>query len=78
MRFEELPPLIHNLSIMLFCSCNRPIETQYRCSLPLPFPQLTESESRYVQAEKMHKTLMMELDSAQLELENICRNKSLV
>ncbi|KAK6476370.1 unconventional myosin-XVIIIb-like [Huso huso] len=40
--------------------------------------QLAESESRYVQAEKMHKTLMMELDSAQLELENICRNKSLV
>ncbi|MGH0175090.1 UNVERIFIED_CONTAM: hypothetical protein FKN15_069555 [Acipenser sinensis] len=40
--------------------------------------KLTESESRYVQAEKMHKTLMMELDSAQLELENICRNKSVV
>ncbi|XP_041084913.1 unconventional myosin-XVIIIb-like isoform X2 [Polyodon spathula] len=40
--------------------------------------QLAESETRYVQAEKMHKTLMMELDSAQLELENICRNKSLV
>ncbi|XP_030625348.1 unconventional myosin-XVIIIb [Chanos chanos] len=40
--------------------------------------QLEESESRCLQAEAVQKTLAAELENAQIELENICRHKSLV
>ncbi|MED6233375.1 hypothetical protein ATANTOWER_010852 [Ataeniobius toweri] len=40
--------------------------------------QLEESEARRLEAENMQKTLSMELENTQLELENICRQKSVV
>uniref|UniRef100_A0A674E9W9 Myosin XVIIIB n=1 Tax=Salmo trutta TaxID=8032 RepID=A0A674E9W9_SALTR len=40
--------------------------------------QLEESEARRVEVESVQKTLSMELENAQLELENICKHKSLV
>ncbi|KAK1800878.1 hypothetical protein P4O66_006054 [Electrophorus voltai] len=40
--------------------------------------QLEESEARRLDAESMQKTLAMELENAQLELESICKHKSLV
>ncbi|XP_047229414.1 unconventional myosin-XVIIIb-like isoform X1 [Girardinichthys multiradiatus] len=40
--------------------------------------QLEESEARRLEAENMQKTLSMELENNQLELENICRQKSVV
>ncbi|KAF7701100.1 unconventional myosin-XVIIIb-like isoform X2 [Silurus meridionalis] len=40
--------------------------------------QLEESEARRLEAESVQKTLSMELENAQLELENICKQKSLV
>ncbi|KAL4609513.1 unconventional myosin-XVIIIb-like [Arapaima gigas] len=40
--------------------------------------QLEESEARRVEAENVQKTLAMELENAQLELESICKHKSLV
>ncbi|XP_048876504.1 LOW QUALITY PROTEIN: unconventional myosin-XVIIIb-like [Brienomyrus brachyistius] len=40
--------------------------------------QLEESETRRVEAESMQKTLSMELENAQLELETICKHKDLV
>ncbi|XP_035391296.1 unconventional myosin-XVIIIb-like isoform X2 [Electrophorus electricus] len=39
--------------------------------------QLEESEARRLDAESMQKTLAMELENAQLELESICKHKSL-
>ncbi|MCJ8742359.1 hypothetical protein PDJAM_G00081270 [Pangasius djambal] len=40
--------------------------------------QLEESEARRLEAENVQKTLAMELENAQLELESICKHKSLV
>ncbi|XP_072570134.1 unconventional myosin-XVIIIb isoform X2 [Paramormyrops kingsleyae] len=40
--------------------------------------QLEESETRRAEAESIQKTLSMELENAQLELETICKHKSLV
>ncbi|XP_017287758.1 unconventional myosin-XVIIIb isoform X2 [Kryptolebias marmoratus] len=40
--------------------------------------QLEESESKLAEAVNMQKTLSQELDNTQVELENICRQKSLV
>uniref|UniRef100_A0A3B5MPJ2 Myosin motor domain-containing protein n=1 Tax=Xiphophorus couchianus TaxID=32473 RepID=A0A3B5MPJ2_9TELE len=40
--------------------------------------QLEESEARRLEAENTQKAVAMELDNAQLELENICRQKSVV
>uniref|UniRef100_A0A8C9RPR5 Myosin XVIIIB n=1 Tax=Scleropages formosus TaxID=113540 RepID=A0A8C9RPR5_SCLFO len=40
--------------------------------------QLEESEARRVEAENVKKMLAMELENAQLELESICKHKSLV
>ncbi|XP_076842626.1 unconventional myosin-XVIIIb isoform X2 [Brachyhypopomus gauderio] len=40
--------------------------------------QLEESEARRLDMESVQKTLTMELENAQLELENICKHKSLV
>ncbi|XP_035248113.1 unconventional myosin-XVIIIb-like isoform X4 [Anguilla anguilla] len=40
--------------------------------------QLEESEARRAEAESVQKTLAMELENAQLELESICKHKSLV
>ncbi|XP_047660634.1 unconventional myosin-XVIIIb isoform X3 [Tachysurus fulvidraco] len=40
--------------------------------------QLEESEARRLEAETVQKTLAMELENAQLELESICKQKSLV
>ncbi|XP_041914327.1 unconventional myosin-XVIIIb-like isoform X1 [Alosa sapidissima] len=40
--------------------------------------QLEESEARRLEAESVQKTLAMELENAQLELDNICKHKSLV
>ncbi|XP_031658510.1 unconventional myosin-XVIIIb [Oncorhynchus kisutch] len=40
--------------------------------------QLEESEARRAEVESVQKTLSMELENAQIELENICKHKSLV
>lgn len=40
--------------------------------------QLEESEARRLEAEKVQKMLSQELENAQLELENLCKQKSLV
>ncbi|XP_049325011.1 unconventional myosin-XVIIIb-like [Astyanax mexicanus] len=40
--------------------------------------QLEESEARRLEAESVQKTLAMELENAQMELESICKHKSLV
>ncbi|XP_044000663.1 unconventional myosin-XVIIIb-like isoform X1 [Gambusia affinis] len=40
--------------------------------------QLEESEARRLEAENTQKAIAMELENAQLELENICRQKSVV
>ncbi|KAK6316196.1 hypothetical protein J4Q44_G00137200 [Coregonus suidteri] len=40
--------------------------------------QLEESEARRADVESVQKTLSMELENAQIELENICKHKSLV
>ncbi|XP_053542662.1 unconventional myosin-XVIIIb isoform X2 [Ictalurus punctatus] len=40
--------------------------------------QLKDSEARRLEAESVQKTLAMELENAQLELESICKHKSLV
>ncbi|XP_062870725.1 unconventional myosin-XVIIIb-like isoform X2 [Trichomycterus rosablanca] len=40
--------------------------------------QLKESEARRLETENIQKTLAMELENAQLELESICKHKSLV
>ncbi|KAM4634781.1 unconventional myosin-XVIIIb [Polymixia lowei] len=40
--------------------------------------QLEESEARRTEAESVQKTLSQELENAQIELENICKHKSLV
>ncbi|XP_016537207.1 unconventional myosin-XVIIIb [Poecilia formosa] len=40
--------------------------------------QLEESEARRLEAENTQKAVAMELENAQLELENICRQKSVV
>ncbi|XP_028318915.1 unconventional myosin-XVIIIb isoform X1 [Gouania willdenowi] len=40
--------------------------------------QLEESEARRLEAESVHDTLTRELDNTQLELENICKQKSVV
>uniref|UniRef100_A0AAY4B1S9 Myosin motor domain-containing protein n=1 Tax=Denticeps clupeoides TaxID=299321 RepID=A0AAY4B1S9_9TELE len=40
--------------------------------------QLEESEARRLEVENSQKTLALELENAQLELENICKHKSLV
>ncbi|XP_061118612.1 unconventional myosin-XVIIIb-like isoform X2 [Conger conger] len=40
--------------------------------------QLEESEAQRVEMESVQKTLAMELENAQLELESICKHKSLV
>ncbi|XP_066507177.1 unconventional myosin-XVIIIb-like [Hoplias malabaricus] len=40
--------------------------------------QLEDSEARRLEAESIQKTLTMELENAQMELESICKNKSLV
>ncbi|XP_072515670.1 unconventional myosin-XVIIIb-like [Salminus brasiliensis] len=40
--------------------------------------QLEESEARRLEAESIQKTLAMELENAQMELETICKHKSLV
>ncbi|XP_058268245.1 unconventional myosin-XVIIIb-like isoform X2 [Hemibagrus wyckioides] len=40
--------------------------------------QLEESEARRLEAENVQKTLAIELENAQLELESICKQKSLV
>ncbi|XP_062339963.1 unconventional myosin-XVIIIb-like isoform X1 [Osmerus eperlanus] len=40
--------------------------------------QLEESEARRAEAESLQKTLSQELENAQIELENICKHKSLV
>nr|XP_055063633.1 unconventional myosin-XVIIIb-like isoform X1 [Misgurnus anguillicaudatus]XP_055063634.1 unconventional myosin-XVIIIb-like isoform X1 [Misgurnus anguillicaudatus] len=40
--------------------------------------QLEDSEARRLEAESIQKTLSAELDNAQMELENICKQKSLV
>lgn len=40
--------------------------------------QLEDSEARRLEAESVQKTLSAELDNAQMELENICKQKSLV
>uniref|UniRef100_A0A3B4DM81 Myosin motor domain-containing protein n=1 Tax=Pygocentrus nattereri TaxID=42514 RepID=A0A3B4DM81_PYGNA len=40
--------------------------------------QLEDSEARRLEAESIQKTLAMELENAQMELESICKHKSLV
>lgn len=40
--------------------------------------KLKDSEARRLEAESVQKTLAMELENAQLELESICKHKSLV
>ncbi|XP_029921706.1 unconventional myosin-XVIIIb [Myripristis murdjan] len=40
--------------------------------------QLEESEAKRLEAESIQKTLSQELDNAQIELENVCKHKSMV
>ena len=46
-------------------------------SLCLASGQLEDSEARRAEAESLQKTLSQELENAQIELENICKHKSL-
>lgn len=47
-------------------------------SLCVSSTQLEESESRRLEAESVQTTLSQELDNTQIELENICKLKSVV
>lgn len=42
------------------------------------FFKLEDREARLLEAESIQKTLAQELENTQIELENICRQKSLV
>lgn len=50
-----------------------------QCLLTVCFTaQLEDREARLLETESIQKTLAQELENTQIELENICRQKSLV